>query len=50
MIEEAAARGTTLPVAARALECFDEAAKDGLSSSDAVTLPVRWMKRRSTRP
>jgi 3-hydroxyisobutyrate dehydrogenase len=45
MIEEAAARGTTLPVAARALECFDEAAKDGLSASDAVTLPVRWMKR-----
>jgi 3-hydroxyisobutyrate dehydrogenase len=45
MIEEAGSRGMTLPVAARALECFDEAAKEGLDSSDAVTLPVRWMKR-----
>jgi 3-hydroxyisobutyrate dehydrogenase len=45
MIEEAASRGMTLPVAASALECFDEAAKEGLDASDAVTLPVRWMKR-----
>jgi 3-hydroxyisobutyrate dehydrogenase len=45
MIEEAAARGITLPVAATALECFDEAATEGLNASDAVTLPVRWMKR-----
>ncbi len=45
MIEEAASRGMTLPVAASALECFDEAAQEGLNESDAVTLPVRWMKR-----
>jgi 3-hydroxyisobutyrate dehydrogenase len=45
MIEEAASRGMTLPVAASALACFDEAAKEGLDASDAVTLPVRWMKR-----
>ena len=45
MIEEAASRGMTLPVAASALECFDQAAKEGLNASDAVTLPVRWMKR-----
>jgi hypothetical protein len=45
MIEEAGARGMTLPVAASALACFDEAAQDGLNASDAVTLPVRWMKR-----
>jgi 3-hydroxyisobutyrate dehydrogenase len=45
MIAEAAARGITLPVAATALECFDEAAKEGLNKSDAVALPVRWMKR-----
>jgi 3-hydroxyisobutyrate dehydrogenase len=45
MIDEAAARGMTLPVAAKALECFDEAASAGLDASDAVTLPVRWMKR-----
>ena len=45
MIEEAASRGATLPVASRALECFDEAAREGLNSSDAVRLPVRWAKR-----
>ena len=45
MIAEAASRGLTLPVAARALECFDDAAQDGLNASDAVTLPVRWMQR-----
>ena len=45
MIEEAAARGATLPVTSQALECFDDAARDGLGASDAVALPVRWMKR-----
>ena len=45
MIEEAASRGMTLPVAASALQSFDEAAKEGLNASEAVTLPVRWMKR-----
>jgi 3-hydroxyisobutyrate dehydrogenase len=44
MVEEAASRGATLPVASRALECFDEAAREGLNASDAVALPVRWMK------
>ena len=45
MIEEAASRGATLPVAARTLECFDEAAREGLNASDCVTLPVRWARR-----
>jgi 3-hydroxyisobutyrate dehydrogenase len=45
MIEEAASRGATLPVASRALECFDQAAREGLNASDAVALPVRWAKR-----
>jgi 3-hydroxyisobutyrate dehydrogenase len=45
MIDEAASLGTSLPVAARALECFDEAAREGLNASDAVALPARWMKR-----
>lgn len=45
MIEEAAARGATLPVTSQALECFDDAARDGLGASDAVALPVRWMRR-----
>jgi 3-hydroxyisobutyrate dehydrogenase len=45
MVEEAASRGATLPVTSRALECFDEAAREGLNASDAVMLPVRWLKR-----
>lgn len=45
MIEEAASRGATLPVASCALECFDEAAREGLDASDSVTLPVRWARR-----
>jgi 3-hydroxyisobutyrate dehydrogenase len=45
MIAEAASRGRSLPVAAAALECFDEAAQDGFNASDAVTLPARWIKR-----
>ena len=45
MIEEAASRGATLPVASCALECFDEAAREGLNASDSVTLPVRWARR-----
>jgi len=45
MIDEAASRGATLPVASRALECFDEAAREGLNASDSVTLPVRWARR-----
>lgn len=49
MIEEAEARGATLPVASQALQCFDEAARDGLGASDAVALPVRWMKRQGAR-
>lgn len=45
MIAEAAARGRSLPVAATALQCFDEAAQEGFNASDAVTLPARWIKR-----
>jgi len=42
MIEEAQGFGGTLPVTARALECFDQASRDGLGKSDAAVLPVRW--------
>jgi 3-hydroxyisobutyrate dehydrogenase len=45
MIAEAKALGATLPVAERALECFDEAAREGLGGRDGVALPVRWAKR-----
>lgn len=49
MIEEAQALGATLPVAERALSCFDEASRAGLGSSDGVALPARWA-RKSVQP
>jgi 3-hydroxyisobutyrate dehydrogenase len=45
MIEEATSLGATLPVTARALEVFDDAAKEGMGGDDAVKLPVRWMNK-----
>jgi len=42
MIEEAQSLGGSLPVAERALECFDRASREGLGDHDAVALPVRW--------
>ena len=44
MLEEARSLGGSLPVAERALECFDQASRAGLGSVDAVALPVRWAK------
>lgn len=44
MIEEAQALGTTLPVAERALQCFDHAAREGLGGRDGVALPARWAR------
>ncbi len=49
MLEEAHALGMELPVTARALECFDQAAAEGLGASDAVALPARWVKRAGRR-
>ena len=45
MIEEAAALGAQLPVAAQALACFDEASAAGLGAKDCALLPVRWSKK-----
>jgi 3-hydroxyisobutyrate dehydrogenase len=45
MIEEAAALGGTLPVTERALECYDEAAREGLGERDMAMLPARWAQR-----
>ena len=42
MIEEAHALGATLPLAERALACFDEASRAGLGERDGVVLPARW--------
>ncbi len=39
MLEEAAGLGLELPLAARALDCYDAAARQGLGTSDATMLP-----------
>jgi len=44
MIEEAASFGARLPVASQALECFDQAAQEGMGAKDCAMLPVRWSK------
>jgi 3-hydroxyisobutyrate dehydrogenase len=45
MIEEAEAIGCRVPVAERALECFDQAAREGLGGKDCATLPAIWWRR-----
>ena len=44
MLEEAADLGVSLPLTARALECYDAAARDGLGASDATMLPAHWLR------
>ncbi len=45
MIAEASTRGGSLPVAARTLEVYDSAAKEGWGKRDAAYLPSYWPKR-----
>lgn len=45
MIAEAASLGTALPVSQRALECFDDAAREGMGSQDGACLPARFARR-----
>src|SRR2546427_6138430 len=45
MVEEAGSLGTQLPVTSRALECYEEASREGLGKSDITAIPVRWMKK-----
>ena len=45
MLDEARSRGIGLPVAARALECFDQAARDGHGAADCTKLPAYWVER-----
>jgi 3-hydroxyisobutyrate dehydrogenase len=47
MIEEAKSFGADLPVTASALQCYDEASRDGLGKNDITAIPVRWMKKRA---
>ena len=45
MIAEGKSLGTDLPVSQRALECFEEAAREGMGPKDGAGLPARFMKR-----
>ena len=45
MQDEAAGLGVSLPLVARALESYDEAAREGHGKSDATMLPARWLQR-----
>ena len=44
MLEEARALGRELPVTQRALECFDQVARNGLGAADAAMLPASWLR------
>jgi 3-hydroxyisobutyrate dehydrogenase len=43
MAEEAAAHGTSLPLASRTLECFDRASREGNGGVDGVAYPAYWI-------
>jgi len=45
MIDEAKALGSGAPVTEQVLDCFDQAAKDGLGTADCTAVPARWMRR-----
>jgi 3-hydroxyisobutyrate dehydrogenase len=47
MLDEAKALGVTLPVSSRALECYDDVAREGFGASDATMLPAQWLRRGS---
>jgi 3-hydroxyisobutyrate dehydrogenase len=46
MAQEAAARGASLPVAARTLECFDRASREGQGGVDSTAYPAYWIAHR----
>ena len=43
MAQEAAARGSSLPLASRTLECFDRASREGRGAVDSVAYPADWI-------
>jgi 3-hydroxyisobutyrate dehydrogenase len=45
MIEEARSLGRELPLTSRALDCYDEAAREGWGARDVTMLPARWLSR-----
>jgi len=45
MAQDAAAQGSSLPLANRTLECFDRASREGSGGVDSVAYPAYWMAR-----
>ena len=45
MIEEARALGFELPVSARALDCYEDAARAGRGGSDISNVPAEWFRK-----
>jgi 3-hydroxyisobutyrate dehydrogenase len=45
MIDEARSRGVALPVTAQALECLDQAAREGFGAADCTKIPALWAAR-----
>jgi 3-hydroxyisobutyrate dehydrogenase len=45
MLDEARSLGIALPVAAAALECYDEASRAGLGAKDCTVLPGNWLRK-----
>jgi 3-hydroxyisobutyrate dehydrogenase len=50
MAQEAAAHGSSLPLAGRTLDCFDRASRDGKGRLDSVAYPAYWIARQKTAP
>ncbi|MDB6163800.1 MAG: 3-hydroxyisobutyrate dehydrogenase-like protein [Xanthomonadaceae bacterium] len=45
MSHEANAQGSSLPLAERTLDCFDQASRAGMGHVDSVTYPAYWLAR-----
>jgi 3-hydroxyisobutyrate dehydrogenase len=46
IVAEGRALGRDLPVAERALDCFDRAARAGMGGNDCATMPAAWSRRK----
>jgi len=45
MLAEARSLGLSMPVTERTLDCFNQAAHDGLGTSDCTMAPAHWLRR-----
>jgi 3-hydroxyisobutyrate dehydrogenase len=50
MAQEAVARGSSLPLASRTLDCFDRASREGSGNVDGVAYPAYWLSKQKAAP